>query len=69
MTFLVPEKYRVKTGPVASTAQDGNNGAFVIKSIKLKTPLYCIASDGFGWEHVSVSVTPEPFPFDDGRGK
>lgn len=51
--FLVPERYRMTTGEYASTAEYGNNGAF-------KVPLgtryaSVIASDGAGWEHVSVS--------------
>lgn len=56
MAFLVPEKWRITTGPLASTAADGNNGAFSIpypyvSSLEMKI----IASDGDGWEHVSVS--------------
>lgn len=54
--FKVPEKFRVKTGRMQSGAVDGNNGLFVIKSLKLKRPLNCIVSDGMGWEHVSVSL-------------
>lgn len=49
----VPEKYRVKTGPMASDASYGNNGYFFIP--KGDTGLIVIASDGMGWEHVSVS--------------
>lgn len=56
MTFHVPEKYRIKTGRMASTSADGNNGAFFITSLKLKRPMTVIASDGLGWEHVSVSM-------------
>ena len=55
MTFKVPEAFRVKSGLMASDSSYGNNGAFVIKGprgFKLKV----IASDGLGWEHVSVSV-------------
>ncbi len=54
--FHVPEKHRVKTGMMRSTKADGNNGQFMVKSIKLKNPLLTIASDGAGWEHVSVSI-------------
>jgi hypothetical protein len=49
--FRVPEKYRIKR---QSSAADGNNGAFLIKS--KRSQLFIIASDGAGWEHVSVSV-------------
>lgn len=54
--FHVPEKYRIKTGQYGSDASYGNNGAFLVKSLKLSSPLQIIASDGMGWEHVSVSL-------------
>jgi hypothetical protein len=59
----VPEKYRVLTGPMATDASCGNNGAFVIPEGPLKRQLFIIAADGTekeaghiadGWEHVSV---------------
>lgn len=53
--FQVPEKYRIRRGPLASGPDDGNNGAFMIRSLKIKSTLFAIASDGGGWEHVSVS--------------
>lgn len=31
MSFRVPEKFRVRTGPLASTAATGNAGAFDIR--------------------------------------
>ncbi len=40
---------------MASTDDFGNNGAFAIKKGKLKFGV--IASDGLGWEHVSVVIT------------
>jgi len=54
MTFHVPEKYRLKQGPLASTETDGNNGVFCFQhsGFFLRT----IASDIGGWEHVSVSL-------------
>jgi hypothetical protein len=60
MTFHVPEKHRVKRGPMGSNARYGNNGAFFVPN-KLRAkagepPLAVIASDGGGWEHVSVSL-------------
>ena len=58
MPFLVPEIYRIKDGPLKSNASFGNNGAFVIKSSSPmgEVTLNVIASDVFGWEHVSVSL-------------
>ncbi|MBE0434833.1 MAG: hypothetical protein IBX56_03405 [Methylomicrobium sp.] len=56
MSFHVPNKYRINTGKLATTALDGNNGAFAVKSLKIRHELFCIASDGMGWEHVSVST-------------
>jgi len=60
MSFHVPEKYRVTTGTMKSTEDYGNNGCFIIDSLRLKKPLKTIASDGLGWEHVSVSVPSSP---------
>jgi hypothetical protein len=57
--FKVPETFRIHEGRLKSNASFGNNGAF-----KIPTPakfgikyLFIIASDGLGWEHVSVHVT------------
>ncbi|MGA4583893.1 DUF7694 domain-containing protein [Enterobacter hormaechei] len=53
----VPEKYRVKSGPLSTTAEDGNNGLFVIpRGNGSKQSLTVIVSDGGDWEHVSVSM-------------
>ncbi len=53
--FRVPEKYRLVTGRMGSNASFGNNGAFRISSPKSESrQLVIIASDGMGWEHVSV---------------
>jgi hypothetical protein len=67
--FNVPEAYRVRRGPFATTLTDGNNGFFVIpsKGGSIRIHYQCIASDGkhpddpFGsdeilWEHVSVVI-------------
>lgn len=54
--FHVPEKYREKNGPMGSTSAIGNNGLFIVRSLKLLTAVPVIASDGDGWEHVSVSL-------------
>ena len=59
MTFKVPEKFRLKKGRLGSDETYGNNGAFVIRSAKLKYALTCIASDE-NWEHVSVSRGETP---------
>ena len=56
MTFHAPEKYRISPAGFESDSTDGNNGVFMVKSMKLKRPLRCIISDGGGWEHVSVSL-------------
>ncbi len=55
--FKVPERYRVKLGKMGSDESYGNNGLFVLKNPKLKRVLRVIASEGFGWEHVSVSLS------------
>lgn len=56
--FHVPEKHRVKNHPlIPSTSLDGNNGFFIIPHYKIQNYYLIIqASDGMGWEHVSVSV-------------
>lgn len=54
--FHVPEKYRTNRGRCGSTRADGNNGQFVIPSIRGTRAILCRASDGLGWEHVSVSI-------------
>jgi hypothetical protein len=52
--FHVPNKHRVRTGQLASRDEFGNNGAFLIPSPTKGRLLAVVASDGFGWEHVSV---------------
>lgn len=52
--FKVPEDYRIHSGALGSSKNDGNNGAFKIKSRYRDVMLMIIASDGLGWEHVSV---------------
>lgn len=58
MAFHVPEQYRI-TGrvPLASTAAEGHNGAFRCRLSTSGEVVTIIASDGEGWEHVSVSRT------------
>jgi hypothetical protein len=57
MAFHVPEKYRVLFGPLRSDSTNGNNGQFFLPAPKFKTPMMAQASDGMGWEHVSVSTS------------
>lgn len=54
--FKVPNKFRVRVGPMGSTDSIGNNGCFIIPSDKKPRMFSIIASDGGGWEHVSVHV-------------
>jgi hypothetical protein len=67
MTFHVPNQYRIRNGALGSTDSIGNAGAFFVpnrmaRQSGLSTrevgamPLQVIASDGAGWEHVSVSL-------------
>ena len=55
MSFHAPDKDRVREGPLGTTAMAGNNGVFRIVSSRGDV-LRVIASDGLGWEHVSVST-------------
>jgi len=57
MSFHVPEKQRVRTGPLASPKRAGNHGAFTLTHGAVCFTI--IASDGMGWEHVSVHVVGE----------
>ena len=55
MSFHVPELSRDTEHPqLGSTSADGNNGAFHVESPEPGWKLAIIASDGGGWEHVSV---------------
>jgi len=55
--FHVPNKWRVRKGEWGTVDDDGNNGVFHIPNPPhLMPPFRCIASDGLGWEHVSVSL-------------
>ena len=56
MSFHVPNRYRIRHGDFASDDLACNNGAFEIPSIDGSVNLFVIASDGVGWEHVSVST-------------
>ncbi|MGZ8317536.1 MAG: DUF7694 domain-containing protein [Telluria sp.] len=52
--FRVPEQYRVRTGLMGTDERAGNNGLFLVK-MRGNQVLAVVASDGEGWEHVSVS--------------
>ena len=63
MTFHVPEKYRITRAVCAvrrlawERATDeryGCNGNFILPPRQGNRELWCIVSDGEGWEHVSV---------------
>jgi hypothetical protein len=51
--FHVPEKYRV-CHPFADGPDLGNDGAFLLPPVCGKRQLAVVASDGGGWDHVSV---------------
>ena len=54
----VPEKYRIIKGVMGSDSTYGNNGAFRIPHYKFDDyTINCIASDGSGWQHVSVTIS------------
>ena len=56
MAFHAPNKFRVRTGRLASDESYGNSGAFIVK-LKRGQSVQVVAGDGLGWEHVSVSRT------------
>ena len=56
MAFHVPENYRVRRGQLASHPLDGNNGFFYLRDSPFGIGFEAIASDGAGWEHVSVKA-------------
>lgn len=48
-------QHRLKSGPYASTPEDGFNGAFGFNLPGEARFIVCVCSDGMGWQHVSVS--------------
>ena len=57
MSFHVPEGARDRTHPILGSDESfGNNGSFELPSPEPGWVLLLIASDGGGWEHVSVHV-------------
>ena len=55
--FLVPDAYRIRDGVVGSDESAGNNGAFCLPVGADGRQLLIVASDGMGWEHVSIHAT------------
>ena len=53
--FHVPHKSRITHGAMGSGDWAGNNGAFQIW-LSNRTDAMVVASDGQGWEHVSVRM-------------
>ena len=58
--FNVPNKFRVREGKFSSTDDFGNNGAFHFNDKGYE--FWVIASDGGGWDHVSVSINRNRTP-------
>lgn len=56
MSFHVPNEFRVRKGHFGTDDCYGNNGGFFVPARPGAPPLKVIASDGDGWEHVSVSL-------------
>lgn len=48
-------RYRLTGSPMPSSPSDGFNGEFIFPIAGEARSVHCIASDGFGWQHVSVS--------------
>ena len=53
--FHVQNRDRITYGPMGSANWMGNNGAFQI-AMSGRTDAMVVASDGEGWEHVSVRM-------------
>lgn len=59
--FKVPNSYRLRTHPIMGSDDSyGNNGMFIVPYAGLT--LNCMASDGQGWEHVSVTINESKKP-------
>lgn len=61
MSFHVPHKHRMRTGYMASDDGIGNNGVFYIPGRTGRPPFLVVASNGCGWEQVSVRL-PDRLP-------
>lgn len=51
-------KHRVREGFFGSEESIGFNGAFQFSLPGEPRRIFCVASDGLGWQHVSVSFGP-----------
>lgn len=58
MSFRAPEHYLV-SHPILGRGE-GNNGLFVFERDGIQ--FRCVASDGMGWEHVSVTLNKKRTP-------
>jgi len=56
--FHVPEQWRIRNGPIGTDESHGCNGAFMMP-INGTAMAHIIASDGGGWQHVSISITSD----------
>lgn len=56
--FLNEHRLRLRGNPWGSTAADGFNGVF--EAMINGLPVRMVASDGLGWQHVSVSIVDKP---------
>jgi len=54
--MLIPEYYRAKNFPPGTTPV---SGGYLFPHYRINGyEIFCIVSDGLGWEHVSVTVRP-----------
>jgi len=52
----LPERYRLKSGLMASPTGDPEGGAFLVPHKGRGVEFLCIMGVAFGWEHVSVTI-------------
>lgn len=53
--WTIINKGRLRHGPMGSDDSYGFNGAFMFNVPGEARPVCVVASDGFGWKHISVS--------------
>jgi len=59
--FHVPNEHRLRTHPILGSSDNyGNNGFFLFNYKGYEVG--CQASDGMGWEHVSVTINRQRTP-------
>jgi len=59
--FHVPNQYRLRTHPILGSDDSFGNAGFFIFNWR-GYEIRCQASDGFGWEHVSVTINRDRTP-------